>query len=109
VLKTIYLTGNKRWTESRLYFAFVWAMVLIGVSILLVGFSQPLALLVISSSPAAWSWSSTRSCSSNSNRRALPAQLKVRGVRLGIMIVAVLFYGYFSGPAGHLLRGMLFS
>jgi hypothetical protein len=37
--------------ESRLYFAFVRAMVLVGVVMLLIGFSQPLALLVV--------WSST--------------------------------------------------
>jgi hypothetical protein len=109
VLKTIYLTGNKRWTESRLYFAFVWAMVIIGVVILLVGFSQPLALLVVSSSTSGLVMVVYSVLLIQLNRKALPAQLKVRGLRLGIMIVAVLFYGYFSVRLAISYGGMLFS
>jgi hypothetical protein len=31
------------------------------------------------------------------NRRALPPALRVRGLRLGVLIFAVIFYGFFSG------------
>ena len=37
-------------TESRMYFWLVWGMVGLGCSILLVGMSQPITLLVISAS-----------------------------------------------------------
>lgn len=96
MLKTIYLTGSRRWTESRLYFGFVRAMVAIGVSILLVGFTQPLALLAVSSSLSGLVMVVYSALLIQLNRKALPAALKVRGFRLGVMIVAVLFYGYFS-------------
>ena len=43
------------------------------------------------------------------NRKALPAALKVRGFRLGVMIVAVLFYGYFSARLVISYGGLLFS
>ena len=43
-----YTEGSKRWTESRLYFMTVWTMVIVGSSILLVGFDQPLVLVTIS-------------------------------------------------------------
>ena len=109
VLKTVYLTGNRRWTESRLYFGFVWAMVLIGVSILLVGFTQPLALLVVSSSLSGLVMVVYSALLIQLNRKALPAALKVRGFRLGVMIVAVLFYGYFSARLVISYGGMLFS
>jgi hypothetical protein len=31
------------------------------------------------------------------NRRGLPPALRVRGVRLGALVFATLFYGYFAG------------
>jgi len=109
VLKTVYLTGSRRWTESRLYFGFVWAMVAIGVSILLVGFTQPLALLVVSSSLSGLVMVVYSALLIQLNRKALPAALKVRGFRLGVMIVAVLFYGYFSARLVISYGGLLFS
>lgn len=45
VLRTSYL---KERNESRLYFALVWGLVVIGMLVLLVGLSQPLILLVVS-------------------------------------------------------------
>ena len=45
VLKVSYL---RQLSESKIYFGLVWGLVLIGCVILLVGFDQPLTLLVIS-------------------------------------------------------------
>src|SRR3712207_3490448 len=45
VLKTAYLKGAN---ESKIYFALVWGLVVIGVVVILSGLSQPLVLLVIS-------------------------------------------------------------
>ncbi len=47
VIKSTYLRESKL-SESRLYFRLVWGMVALGITILLVGFDQPLVLLVIS-------------------------------------------------------------
>ncbi|WP_028923384.1 Nramp family divalent metal transporter [Pseudonocardia acaciae] len=109
VLKTLHLAESTRWTESRLYFAFVWAMVVIGIVILLAGFSQPLALLVVSSALSGVIMFVYSVLLIQLNRRALPATLKVRGVRLGLMIVAVLFYGYFSVRLAISYGAMLFG
>ena len=49
ILKTTYLPKSQM-TESRMYFWLVWGMVGLGCSILLVGMSQPITLLVISAS-----------------------------------------------------------
>lgn len=94
---------------SRLYFGFVWAMVAIGVSILLVGFTQPLAPLVVLSSLSGLVMVVYSALLIQLNRKALPAALKVRGFRLGVMIVAVLFYGYFSARLVISYGGLLFS
>ncbi|MBO0848235.1 MAG: Nramp family divalent metal transporter [Pseudonocardia sp.] len=96
VLKTLHLAESTRWTESRLYFSFVWGMVAIGIVILLAGFSQPLVLLVVSSALSGVITFVYSVLLIQLNRKALPATIKVRGFRLGVMIVAVLFYGYFS-------------
>ena len=50
VLKTGPLANNEKWSESRLYFATVWAEIAFGSIILLSGVDQPLVLLVIASS-----------------------------------------------------------
>jgi hypothetical protein len=97
ILKTVYLPQSRRWTESRLYFAVVWGTVGAGSIILLSGFNQPLLLLV------------TAACLNGAvmfvysilliqlNRRALPGPLRVRGLRLGMLAFATLFYGFFAG------------
>ena len=47
VLLVGYLEDNPRWTESRLYFAVVWGIIAFGVLVLLLGFDQPLTLVVL--------------------------------------------------------------
>jgi hypothetical protein len=109
VVKTVYIPGSTRWTESRIYFSIVWAMTTIGVVILLAGFTQPLALLVVSSATSGVVMFVYSILLIQLNRKALPATLKVRGLRLGVMIVAVLFYGYFSVRLVISYGGMLFA
>jgi hypothetical protein len=50
VLKVGYLADNRFWTESKIYTAVVWAVILTGSVILLLGLDQPLVLLIISAS-----------------------------------------------------------
>src|SRR5690606_11121386 len=51
-IKTVYLRGRSI-SENRVYFIVVWAMALIVITLLLLGFDQPLVLVVLSASFAA--------------------------------------------------------
>ena len=97
VLKTVYLANSRRWTESRLYFASVWSTVIAGSIILLSGVNQPLLLLVIAACLNGMVMFVYSILLIQLNRRGLPPALRVRGVRLGMLVFATLFYGYFAG------------
>jgi hypothetical protein len=97
VLKTVYLKDNEKWSESRIYFIGVWAMVVLGSLILLSGFDQPLILLVIAACLNGGVMFVYSILLIQLNRKALPDAIKVKGVRLGVLCFAVLFYGYFAG------------
>ena len=93
VLKTSYLkTAN----ESRVYFLLVWGLVLIGIAVLLVGFDQPLVLIVISACVGGLMMFIYSALLIQLNRRVLPGPLKVRGVRLGVLVWAILLFGTLS-------------
>ena len=66
-----------------MYFFVVWAMALLGIVILLLGFDQPLILLVFSASFAAVMMFVYSILLIVLNRRSLPDALKVRSYRLG--------------------------
>jgi hypothetical protein len=97
ILKTVYLPRSQRWTESRIYFAVVWGTVVAGSTILLAGFNQPLLLLVIAACLNGGVMFIYSILLIQLNRRALPAPLRVRGFRLGMLVFASLFYGFFAG------------
>jgi hypothetical protein len=90
------LRDSRFWSESKLYFAIVWTMIAFGCVVLLSGLEQPLLLLVISSSIAGVMMFIHSILLIQLNRRALPKQIKISGVRLGVMAVSVLFFGVFS-------------
>jgi hypothetical protein len=97
VLKTVYLQESQRWTESRMYFLVVWSSIAAGSAILLSGFNQPLLLLVIAACLNGMVMFVYSILLIQLNRRGLPPALRIRGLRLGMMIFATLFYGFFSG------------
>src|SRR5690606_3741704 len=97
ILKTVYLPRSQRWTESRIYFAVVWSTVLAGSIILLSGFDQPLLLLVIAACLNGAVMFVYSILLIQLNRRALPEAIRVRGLRLGMLVFATLFYGFFAG------------
>jgi hypothetical protein len=97
VIKTVYLADSTRWTESRVYFVVVWSTLAAGSVILLSGLNQPLILLVISACLNGMVMFVYSILLIQLNRRGLPPALRVRGARLGMLIFAVLFYGFFSG------------
>jgi hypothetical protein len=97
VVKTLHVPQSQRWTESRVYSLLVWAMVLVGCGILLSGFDQPLVLLVLSACLNGMVMFVYSILLIVLNRKALPTAIRVRGMRLGALFLAVAFYGFFAG------------
>ncbi|MGI5153303.1 Nramp family divalent metal transporter [Plantactinospora sp. CA-294935] len=95
-LRRNYLTTSTRWTEARLYLAVVWAEIVLGSIILLAGFSQPLGLLIISTCAASVVTLLYSILLVRLNIRDLPAAIRLRGWRLGGMLAAIGFYGFFA-------------
>jgi hypothetical protein len=95
-LKVNALRENRFWSESKIYAAFVWLLILFGSTVLLAGLNLPLVLLVISSSIAGVMMFIYSILLIQLNRGALPGRIKIRGVQLGVMIFSVLFFGVFS-------------
>lgn len=96
VLKTTTLHDNPRWSESRLYFITVWTMIVVGSLILLSGVDQPIVLLVIASALNGLVMFVYSVLLLILNRRVLPREIGLKGVRLGAIVWAVVFYGGFS-------------
>jgi hypothetical protein len=97
VLKTVYLQQSQRWTESRMYFIVAWGTILAGSIILLSGFNQPLLLLVVAACLNGMVMFVYSILLIQLNRRGLPPAIRVSGVRLGMLVFATLFYGFFAG------------
>ena len=96
VVRVGYTEGSERWTESRLYFAVVWTMVIVGCLILLAGFDQPLVLITISTVLGGVIMVVYSGLLVVTNRRYLPGELKLRGYRLGIMLFSIALLGVTS-------------
>lgn len=91
-IKTVYLR-DKAVSVNRVYFIVVWAMVLIGITVLLLGFDQPLILLVFSASFAAVMMFVYSILLIVLNRGSLPEAIKVRSYRLGALVWSIAFFG----------------
>ncbi|MGH9370712.1 MAG: Nramp family divalent metal transporter, partial [Vicinamibacterales bacterium] len=61
------------------------------------GFDQPLILLVVAACLNGMVMFVYSFLLIQLNRRALPTALRVRGLRLGMLIFATMFYGFFAG------------
>lgn len=94
-LKVNALRESTFWSESKIYASFVWLMIIVGSIILLGGFSQPVVLLIISSSIAGVMMFIYSALLIQLNRR-LPGELRLTGVRYVVMWISVLFFGFFS-------------
>ena len=95
-VKRSYLSGSARWTESRLYLTVVWAEIVIGSAILLAGFNQPITLLLVSTCAASVVTLLYTILLVRLNTRDLPGAIRVRGWRLGGLLIAIGFYGFFA-------------
>ncbi|MBM2614140.1 Nramp family divalent metal transporter [Actinoplanes sp. LDG1-06] len=95
-LRRNYLQTSARWTEPRLYLTVVWAEIVLGSIILLAGFTQPLGLLIVSTCAASVVTLLYSTLLVRLNTRDLPSPVRMRGWRLGGMLVAIGFYGFFA-------------
>ncbi|MBO3735912.1 Nramp family divalent metal transporter [Actinoplanes flavus] len=95
-LRRNYLADSARWTEPRIYLTVVWAEIVLGSIILLAGFTQPLGLLIVSTCAASVVTLLYSILLVKLNTRDLPAPVRMRGWRLGGMIAAIGFYGFFA-------------
>jgi hypothetical protein len=85
--------SGSTWTESRLYFAVVWTMIVFGSAILLVGFDQPLVLLTISTVMGGAIMTVYTTLLLITNRRYLPDAIQLGGYRRVILAASVLLLG----------------
>ncbi|RBQ19522.1 hypothetical protein DP939_12245 [Spongiactinospora rosea] len=95
-LKVTYLAASTRWSESALYVAVVWALIAIGGVVLLAGFDQPLALLIVSAVVGGFMMFLYSGLLVILNRRALPREIGLRGYRLVVMGLIFLFFAFFA-------------
>ena len=65
----------------------------IGCVVLLVGFDQPIALVVVSATVGGLMMTIYSALLIATNRKLLPGPLRVKGVRLALLVVAILVYG----------------
>ncbi|MCA2217398.1 Nramp family divalent metal transporter [Jidongwangia harbinensis] len=93
VIKTSY---RREASESKIYAGLVWGLVIIGIGVLLLDFSQPLVLLVISAVVGGFMMFLYSGLLILINRRILPAPIRIRGVRLGALIWAIGLFGVLS-------------
>lgn len=95
-LRRNYLAGSARWTEARLYLAVIWTEIVLGSAILLAGFTQPLGLLIVSTCAASVVTLLYSILLVRLNTADLPGPIRLGGWRLGGMVVAIAFYGFFA-------------
>ncbi|WP_448619186.1 Nramp family divalent metal transporter [Geodermatophilus sp. URMC 65] len=93
VLKTAYLKGAN---ESKIYFALVWGLVVIGVVVILSGLSQPLVLLVISAVTGGLMMFIYSALLLLVNRRTLPQEIRPGAGRVAALVWAFLLFGFLS-------------
>jgi hypothetical protein len=93
VLKTSYV---REANESKLYFGLVWGLILIGCAVLLVGFDQPLVLIVISACVGGLMMFIYSGLLILINKRSLPEALRIRGGRTAVLVWAIALFGTLS-------------
>jgi hypothetical protein len=90
VLKTMYFTDA---SESKLYAGLVWGLVIIGILVISVGFSQPLALAIISACTGGTMMFIYSGLLIAINRKMLPKPIRIGGFRAAALIWSFLLFG----------------
>jgi hypothetical protein len=102
IVKVNWLRESRRWTESRLYYVFLWTTIAIGTLILLVGMKRIPKVLLFELTASLNGAVMFLYCITLLvlNRKALPATIRLRGWRVAVMLWAVSFFGFFALMAG---------
>ena len=106
VIKTSYARNAN---ESKVYAGLVWGLVLIGIAVLLAGFSQPIVLLVIAAVVGGFMMFIYSGLLILINRKILPEPIRVRGLRLVMLIWAIALFGTLSALTFRDQLGKLFG
>jgi hypothetical protein len=93
VVKTSYA---RQANESKIYAGLVWGLVAIGIIVLLAGVTQPIVLLVISAVVGGFMMFIYSGLLIMVNRKSLPAPIRIRGIRLGVLVWSILLFGTLS-------------
>ena len=96
-LKVTFLRESTFWSESKIYVAVAWLIIVAGSIIMLTVSSQPLVLLIISSAGGGVLMFIYSGMLILLNRRALPDPIKLKSWRLVIMWLIFIFFGLLSG------------
>jgi hypothetical protein len=94
-LKANWLLENRFWTESKLYATIITLLFISGVLVLVIGLQEPVVLLVISAVLNGVTSFIYCALLIQLNRFMLPGSVKMGSVRVLIMCIAVVFYGFF--------------
>jgi hypothetical protein len=92
VIKTTYIPKSTV-SESKVYFWLVWGMVVLGCTVLVSGFSQPLTLLVISSCMAGTIMFIYSMLLIRLNRRELPKEIRTGKIRTVALVWSTIMFG----------------
>jgi hypothetical protein len=95
-LKVTFLRESTFWSESKIYIAIAWLIIVAGSTIMLTVSSQPLVLLIIASAGGGVVMFFYSGMLILLNRRALPEPVKLKGWRLPIMWLIFIFFGVLS-------------
>src|SRR5919112_3144244 len=106
VLKTSYARNA---SESKIYAGLVWGLVGVGIVVLLAGFDQPIVLLVIAAVVGGFMMFIYSGLLILINRKILPAPIRIRGVRLGVLVWSILLFGTLSALTFRDQIGKLFG
>ncbi|TDD83875.1 hypothetical protein E1202_24520 [Saccharopolyspora karakumensis] len=90
VLKTSYFPNA---SESKIYAILVWGLVVIGTIVIVAGMGQPLLLATISACTGGVMMFIYSGLLIAINRKMLPAQIRVSGVRLAALIWSIVLFG----------------
>ncbi len=99
IVKVNYLRDNETWSLSKLYFCFLWGEILLGVVILLIGFDEPLLLLVTSAAMNGMVMFLYSLILLYMNTKILSRKLSMRPLRFVAIVWSCAFFGYFSFQA----------
>lgn len=80
----------------KIYYSFLWAQILFGIIVFLGKFGEPLFLLTISAFINAFAMFVHIGLTLLLNTRSLDRQIRPNLTRIGIMLIAFLFFGYLT-------------